>query len=441
MKQPERIGKYEIRGKLGEGATSIVYFGYDAFASRDVAIKLIFPDVLRDKELGQQHRRLLLTEASLAGRLQHPHIVQIFDAVLDEEQSYIVMEYVPGGTLEAFCKPNDLLPIDRVVEIIFKCTRALDYAHRAGITHRDIKPANILLVQKNGDDFADSSSVKFTGDIKISDFGAALIASGEQTQVSGVGSPAYMSPQQLRDEPLTQQTDIYSLGIVMYQLLTGRLPFAASSNFGMIYQICNTEPPPPSMFRGDIPPGLEAVIKRAMQKELATRYQTWEEFSHDLAQSFRNTQLSVEHASFPDSEKFETLRALPFFAEFSEVEIWEVVRFSRWSEITPQTVIMKDGEPGDFFAFLLEGELSVEKNKRHLVTLYPGECFGEMAIIQKGRHERGADVVATTTARVVTIPSQALQHSSNACRMHFYQGFLDVIAGRLADANLRLASR
>jgi len=101
---------------------------------------------------------------------------------------------------------------------------------------------------------------------------------------------------------------------------------------------------------------------------------------------------------------------------------------------------MKEGESGDFFAFLLEGELSVEKNKRHLVTLHAGECFGEMAIIQKGRHERGADVVATTTARVVTIPSQALQHSSNACRMHFYQGFLDVIASRLADANQRLSS-
>ena len=440
MEQPERIGKYEIRGKLGEGATSVVYLGYDAFASREVAIKLITPDALRDQELGQQYRRLLLTEASLAGRLQHPHIVQIFDAVLDEQQSFIVMEYVPGSTLEAFCKPSDLLPIDRVVEIIFKCTRALDYAHRAGITHRDIKPANILLVQKNGGGPDNASAVKFTGDIKISDFGAALISSGEQTQVSGVGSPAYMSPQQLRDEPLTQQTDIYSLGVVMYQLLTGRLPFEASSHFGMIYQICNTEPPPPSMFRVDIPPGLESVIKRAMQKELATRYQTWEEFSHDLAQSFRNTRLSMEHSAFPDSAKFETLLTLPFFAEFSEVEIWEVVRLARWSEISPRTVIMKEGEPGDFFAFLLEGELSVEKNKRHLVTLHAGECFGEMAIIQKGRHERGADVIATTTARVVTIPSQALQHSSNACRMHFYQGFLDVIAGRLADANQRLAS-
>lgn len=438
MKHPDRIGKYEIRGKLGDGATSTVYLGYDEFSAREVAIKVIFPDVLRDKEHGLQYRRLLLTEASLAGKLQHPHIVEIFDAVINDEQSYIVMEYVPGGTLEPFCKPDTLLPIERVVEIIFKCTRALDYANRAGITHRDIKPANILLTGK-----AENNQVTASGgDIKISDFGAALIGDIEnsQTQVFGVGSPAYMSPQQLSDQPLTLQTDIYSLGVVMYQLLTGRLPFEASSNFGMIYQICNTEPPPPTTFRIDIPPGLAAVIKRAMQKDLAVRYQSWREFSHDLAQSFRNTQLSVQSTDFPDSEKFETLRTLVFFTEFSDVELWEVVRFSRWSELAPRTVIMKEGEPGDFFAFLLAGELAVEKNKRTLVTLHPGECFGEMAIIQRGQHTRSANIVALTTARVVTIPALALQHSSDACRMHFYQGFLNVIAQRLDNANQRLAS-
>lgn len=446
MKHPERIGKYEIRKKLGDGATSSVYLGYDEFSAREVAIKVIFQDVLRDKEHGLQYRRLLLNEASLAGKLQHPHIVQIYDAVIDNEESYIVMEYVTGGTLEPFCKPDALLPIERVVEIIFKCTRALAYAHHAGITHRDIKPANILLTQKT--DQADGKASDHLpgssagGDIKISDFGAALIQGSDQTQtqVSGVGSPAYMSPEQLGDKPLTQQTDIYSLGVVMYQLLTGRLPFLASSNFGMIYQICNTEPPAPSTIRVDIPPELEAVIKRAMQKDLTSRYQSWEAFSHDLAQSFRNTQLSAQAAEFPDSEKFETLRTLPFFAEFSDVELWEVVRFSRWRELTPRTIIMQDGEQGDFFAFLLEGEMAVEKNNNTLDTLLPGECFGEMAIIQRGTHTRSANIVALTTAKIVVIPALSLQHSSDACRMHFYQGFLDVIAQRLNSANRQLVS-
>ena len=436
MAVPERIGKYEIRSKLGEGATSIVYLGYDPFAEREVAVKAIFPEVLRDKERGKLYRNLLMTEASLAGKLMHPHIVQIFDAVLAEDQSYIVMEYVKGGTLEPFCSPSTLLPVDRLVEIIFKCTRALDYAFRAGITHRDIKPANILLVN------AGDSDERLSGDIKISDFGAAMMNSGEQTrtQVSGVGSPAYMSPQQVRDLALNHQTDIYSLGVVMYQLLTGRLPFQSTSNYGMIYQICNTDPPPPSTFRTDMPISLDAVVARAMQKELEARYQTWEEFSHDLAQSFRNKQLSAQRQAFPDSEKFEALRALGFFNEFSDVDLWEVVRFSRWDEVAAGTVIMRDGERGDFFAFLLDGELTVSKSGHALGALVAGECFGEMAIIRRGEHKRGADVVAQTATRVVTISAQALQHASDACRMHFYQGFLDVIAGRLADANARLAS-
>jgi serine/threonine protein kinase len=436
MAIPERIGKYEIRSKLGEGATSIVYLGYDNFAEREVAVKAIFPEVLRDKERGKLYRNLLMTEASLAGKLMHPHIVQIFDAVLAEDQSYIVMEYVKGGTLEPFCTPSTLLPFDRLVEIIFKCTRALDYACRAGITHRDIKPANILLVN-SGD-----SDNRVSGDIKISDFGAAMLSSSEQTrtQVSGVGSPAYMSPQQVRDLALDHQTDIYSLGVVMYQLLTGRLPFQATSNYGIIYQICNTDPPPPSTFRTDMPASLDAVVARAMQKDIAARYQTWEEFSHDLAQSFRNKQLLDQRQEFPDSEKFEALRALPFFDEFSDVNLWEVVRFSRWDEVAAGTVVMRDGERGDFFAFLLDGELGVSKCGHALGTLLAGECFGEMAIIRRGEHTRGADVAAQTVARVVTISAQALQHSSDACRMHFYQGFLDVIAGRLADANARLAA-
>ncbi|MDO8790181.1 MAG: serine/threonine-protein kinase [Sulfuritalea sp.] len=436
MALPERIGKYEIRGKLGEGATSIVYLAFDPFAEREVAVKAIFPEVLRDKERGRLYRNLLMTEASLAGKLVHPHIVQIFDAVVAEEQSYIVMEYVRGGTLEPFCTASTLLPVDRLVEMIFKCTRALDYAFRAGITHRDIKPANILLVN------AGDSAERASGDIKISDFGAALLSSGEQsrTQVSGVGSPAYMSPQQVRDMTLNHQTDIYSLGVVMYQLLTGRLPFQSTSNYGMIYQICNADPPPPSTFRADMPVGLDAVVARAMQKEIEARYQTWGEFSHDLAQSFLNKQLSVQRKAFPDSEKFEALRALRFFNEFPDVMLWEVVRFSRWNEVAASTVIMRDGERGDFFAFLLDGELMVSKTGHSLGTLAAGECFGEMAIIRRGEHARGADVVAQTATRVVTISSHALQHASEACQMHFYRGFLDVIAGRLADSNTRMAA-
>ncbi len=428
MDTPERIGKYEVRSLLGEGATSTVWLGWDAFAQREVAIKVISPEVLRDRDRGRVYRHLLVNEASLAGKLLHPHIVQIYDAVIDEAQSYIVMEYVAGGTLEPFCTPDSLLPLDRLVEIVFKCTRALDYAYHLGITHRDIKPANILLASG--------------GDIKISDFGAALFTSGEQTrtQVSGVGSPAYMSPQQVREMPLNHQTDIYSLGVVMYQLLTGRLPFQASNNFSMVYQITHVAPPPPSDFRRDIPANLDAVVARAMQKDLSARYASWEEFSHDLAQAFRNKQLKARERDFADTEKYETLRSLPFFAEFSDVEIWEIVRFSDWDQVAPDTVIMKDGEPGDYFCFLAEGEVRIAKRGRILGILTPGDCFGEMAVISKTSGSRNADVIAQTPAKIITIRGDALRQASEVCRMHFYAAFLEVLANRLALANARLAA-
>ncbi len=429
----ERIGKYELRGKLGEGATSTVYLGFDPFAQREVAVKVIFPEMLKDREKGGQYRRMLINEASLAGKLLHPHIVQIFDAVVDEEQSYIVMEYVPGGTLEQHIQPAQLLPIERLVEIVFKCTRALDYAYTNGITHRDIKPANILLA-KSG------AATELGGDIKISDFGAALTTGNDQTQVSGVGSPAYMSPQQVRELPLDHQTDIYSLGVVMYQLLTGHLPFKATNNYGMLYQILNAEPPQPSTYRTDIPASLDAIVQRAMQKQTEARYATWGEFAHDLAQAFRNQQLQARRQEFPDSEKFETLRALPFFKEFSDVEIWEVVRFSSWDEIAPNTVIMKDGEHGDFFCFVFDGEVRVIKRGHTLSQLSIGDCFGEMAIIGKNSQIRGADVVAQTNAKIITVRADALRNASEACRMHFYLAFLEVLANRLNDANIRLTS-
>ena len=424
----EKIGRYEVRGRLGEGATSIVYLGYDPERDREVAIKVIYPHVLKDHERGLMYRHLLMNEASLAGKLDHPSIVQIHEAVLDdEEQSYIVMEYVAGGTLEPFCSTDHLMPVETLVEVIFKCTRALQYAQRLGITHRDIKPANILLVQPGN----------ISGDIKVSDFGAAITPDNDQTQVSAVGSPAYMSPEQVREHPLNHQTDIYSLGVVMYQLLTGRLPFQASSNYNMVYQICNSTPPPPSTFRSDLRSSLDAVVQRAMQKDLSARYQSWEEFSVDLAQAYRNRRLT-ERVHTPDIEKFETLRALPFFREFSDIEIWEVVRFSRWEEVAAGTQLMRDGEPGDTFVILLDGEVCISKQGVVLDVLGPGDIFGEIAANAPAVHGRTADAMAQTSVRVAVASRNALRHASDACRMHFYEAFLSLVSRRLAASNTRV---
>jgi serine/threonine protein kinase len=425
----KKLGKYELVKKLGEGATSTVYLGRDPFAQRAVAIKVASPGILNDPEKGKLYSSLFLNEASLIGKLNHPHIAQIYDAVVNDDICYIVMEYVPGGTLEAHAQPGSLLPVDRVVELVFKCTRALDYAYRLGITHRDIKPANILLAGAS--------------DVKISDFGAAIInnASSERTQITGIGSPAYMSPQQVQEQFLDHRTDIYSLGVVMHQLLTGELPFTASNNYNMIYQIVNGTPAKPSVQRPGLPSVLDEIVGRAMAKDLGDRYPTWQAFAHDLAQAVRNGQLKTPRSEeFADTEKFATLRALPFFSDFTDVEIWEALRFADWKHVAPGTSIMRDGEPGNFFCFVADGTVTVSKNGTRLTTLTSGECFGEMAIISRHGHVRSADVVAASAANIITIRGEALEKASESCRMHFYQGFLDVLATRLALSNQRIVA-
>ena len=189
----DKIGKYEIVRKLGTGATSTVYLAEDPFNRQQVAIKLFDLGNLHDSNRARIYRKLLMTEASLAGKLSHPHIAKIQDAVMEDDLNYVVMEYVEGSTLEQYAEVDTLLPIGTIAEIIYKCCKALEYAQSQGVIHRDIKPANILLQGES--------------DIKISDFGAAAVQNQQTTQVSGVGSPAYMSPEQVKELKLTHQTD------------------------------------------------------------------------------------------------------------------------------------------------------------------------------------------------------------------------------------------
>lgn len=419
----KKIGKYEIIRELGKGATSQVYLAKDAFAGRQVAIKLVRADALGDKELGKRYHKLFLTEASLAGKLSHPHIASIFDAVSDDQGSYLVMEFVEGGTLEPYTQPEGLMPIGSVVEIIFKCCKALDYAHRHGIIHRDIKPANILLTGET--------------DIKISDFGAALTVAAETTQVSGIGSPAYMSPEQLQEMTLNHQSDIFSLGVVMYQLLTGSLPFKATNNYSMVYQIINVDPPPPSVLRPEIPAAVDLIVKRALEKDLANRFQTWEDFAEALADTFSNLQRPEEVV--PETEKFNTLRRLEFFGSFSDVDLWQVLRISNWVRHPAGGQIVIEGETGTSFFVLAAGEVKVTKQGKLLNILRTGECFGEMAYLGKRQFQRTASISAVNEVTVIEVASSSLAQATESCKHAFNEAFLELLVSRLEAANSRLS--
>ncbi|HYY62409.1 MAG TPA: serine/threonine-protein kinase [Burkholderiales bacterium] len=420
----EHIGKYPLLREIGAGATSKVYLARDPFAERDVAIKVFHFDPDADREQERMKHKSFIAEASLAGKLAHPHIVEIFDAVVEPGRSYLVMEYVPGTTLEAHADVARLLPVSKVVEIIFKCIRALEYAHRHGVIHRDIKPGNLLLSQ--------------SGETKVSDFGASFQQKlQDTTQISGVGSPAYMSPEQVRLEPLTHQTDIYSLGVTMYRLLTGRLPFTATTQPALTYAILNTEAQRPVKLRPELPGLLDAIVMKAMAKNPAARYQSWLDFGKDLSQAFASLRLAG--ASVSDSEKFTKLRDFAFFADFNDVALWELIRIATWKTIAPQTVLIREGESGDNFYFLVEGEVDVTLFTKLLATVKAGRCFGELLYFAERSQRRTSTVTARTPITVMEVKADAMRAATDGCQAAFNKACMRVLIERLVDSNQRLA--
>lgn len=424
----KRIGKYEIVRELGSGATSKVYLALDQFKNQQVALKLFNPDPLRDAMTANAYRKLLLTEASLAGRLSHPHIVKIYDAVLAGELNYMVMEYVEGETLEKYTEVDQLLPISTVAEIIYKCGNALEYAHRHGVIHRDIKPANILMQRG--------------GDIKVTDFGAALIESQQisqqLTQVSGVGSPAYMSPEQIQEWPLTNQTDIYSLGVTLFKLLTGKLPFYADNSYSLLYQIMNIEPPLPQTFRHDIPEQLGDIVRRAMQRDLSQRYQTCGDFTRDLV-NFFNCSAEAQTEIY-DTEKFDTLRSLHFFRNVGDTVLWEILHISDWRKVPKGECILREGDRDCAFFILASGMVRVAKGGHVLNTLQKGDCFGEMKRFPDSNYLRATSIHAETDVTLIEINLDVLAKASVECRFQFDDAFLYILLKRLDAANARISS-
>ena len=422
---PSKIGKYPVIREIGRGATSRVYLGRDPFANRDVAIKLVNHEAGVDADMRRRFHKVFMNEASLVGKLIHPHIMAIYDADVADAYSYIVMEYVDGPTLEQYCSVASLLPVERVVEVAFKCSLALEFAHRHGVIHRDIKPANILISAQ--------------GEIKISDFGVALQAEAEHTHLQGVGSPSYMSPEQVQDKELSHQTDIYSLGVVMYQLLTGKLPFIAATKASLLYQIINIEPLSPSTHRTDISADLDRVVTRALDKDVRIRYPTWGDFSRDLTQSYRHLKLPPE--SISDTEKFNAIKALPFFRNFRDVEIWETVRIAYFRRMQTSKTVIREGDVGESFYIIASGEARVTKSGNLLDTLRTGDCFGEILYFEDTRARRITSISSTTPLALIEIKAAALQKATDACQKQFNQAFLRILIDRLTWANSRLSAR
>ena len=337
--------------------------------------------------------------------------------MIEGENRYIVMEYVGGGSLKKFCTETNLLPVRQAVLIIFKACRALDYAFQNGVIHRDIKSANILLSERD--------------DIKISDFGTAQISHATHTQIDGfVGSPAYMAPEQINEEPPSAQTDIYSLGVTMYELLAGRLPFQASNSVAMINKILNDTATPLKSIRPDIPDELVAIVEKAMARDPAKRYPAWYAMARDLADTF--PQLEKYSFEISSAEKFNSLRKLEFFRDFRDSELWEVLRGAVWENHSREQSLLLEGDVGHAFFIIVSGQVKVIKDDKLLNVLKDGDCFGEMAYLSGDKARRTASIIAVSEVQLLRVQDVQLEQLSDACQLRFNRQFLKTLIERLA---------
>ena len=429
---PARIGKYRVLRALGAGATSEVFLCRDDFKERDVAVKRVRPGALADAD----HQRLLTrffdAEAALVGRLQHPNVVQLYDAVADPAQPYVVMEYVPGTTLRSYCRTDQLLPLDQVVEIGFKCAMALGYVSRQGLIHRDVKPANLLAITHGG----------AVTDVKVSDFGSVLNLGADTTQVFGVGSLAYMAPEQLEGGALDARADIYSLGAVLYHLIAGRPPFEAQAQSVLVTQIVTATPEPLTGLRTGVEPALDAVIQRALAKDPADRHADWDAFAQALSALVANRQVPRgQRQGVLDSERFNLLRTLEFFSHFGDVELWEVVHRATWRRYPLGHLIYRKGEEGNTFHIIAAGAVDVHRGGQRVAHLGAGTSVGEMVYLAPNPELRrhSTDVIVVEPATTISFTPDAMARLGAGCRHLFDEAFIRVLVRRLHVAHEALA--
>jgi serine/threonine protein kinase len=420
-KIPERIGKYTIINEVGHGSTGTVFMSHDPYYGRDVAIKLYNIEAGGDDERARVARKMFLSEAHMVGMLHHPNILPIYDAGEENGHCYIVTEHVHGArTLSAYCRPDNLLRLDDVVELMFKCAKALHYAHSRGVIHRDIKPSNIMLTTDS--------------DVRIIDFGIALVADSEISRIEGIaGSPSYMSPEQVQSLELSNRSDLYSLGAVMYELLTGVRPFRAGNLAKLLHQIVYATPAPIHTLRADVPEEIENVVAVAMQKDPARRYQSGLDFAAELTRVHQT--LRQQYSRIDQQEQFSLLRRLKFFHEFTHAEIHEVLRASHWQEYATGEQIVKEGEMDDRFYIIVAGNCAMERLGERIGLLSSGECFGETSYVQGAK--RTATILAADDVTVLKVSSTLLEQVSASCQLRFNRVFLRSLIGRLQTNEAR----
>lgn len=381
---PPRIRHWRIDKKLGKGATATVYLGKSLIDGSVVAIKQFSNDLFQNNQHASAYRKMMMNEAGLVGKIVHPNILQTYSVGMESEQKYLVMEYVDSGSLEDFVHSSHSLGLSELLRIFFQCACGLQYSDEIGIIHRDIKPANVLLTKDHVP--------------KITDFGSSMKKGDDLGAISGVGSPAYMSPEQIRERPLNQQTDIYSLGISLFEMISGRKPFSMSSQYETIYKVLHEPAPLLSQFvQGGLHPDLDKILAKAMHKSQAERYQDWCDFIFDLSKILSKiTSPAKKVRKVEEVEAFDWLRGCPSLKMFQDNELWDLIAVGsvvavacgmpvnmRQSSARPSVAIQEDcmrdsiapqvSEPIRQHGFVLSGALQFYGSDRRISVFNAGD--------------------------------------------------------------------
>jgi len=417
---PAEIGRYTIGNKIGSGTCGVVHMALDNVLRRDVAIKI--------SPIGEAHistgkvpgaQRAYQTEIVAAGRLSHPSIVTVYDAGQYEDLNYLVMEAVDGVSLKKFGKGQTPLPIHRALEVIVECCRALDYSHSQDIIHRDIKPANIML----GED----------GSVKVLDFGIAVGltgAAGLSKKGPTLGTPNYMSPEQILGKELTASSDFYSLATVLFELLTSRQLFKAQKVKDLFRTVVHQVAPRLSDIKPEMPEALSDVVAKALEKKPEQRYQSGEELAQALIPFIERFRIVEQRP--PAQQRFiKQLQAQQFFKTFSDVEIAQLLELVRVRTFTQGDILIDAGDVERRLFVITHGLVKVTEHGALVRLCGEGRCIGELGFIHGAPETK--KMVAMTAVNVLEVSAESLSELPPKVHLHFYRVISDVLVARLAS--------
>ena len=417
---PAKVGKYQLLERIGSGTCGIVYRAYDAILSRDVALKVSKVGTL-DQRTGKVPgaQKAFITETLSAGRLSHPNIVTVYDAGVDGPLNYIAMEYVEGTSLKTYGRGKTQLPAYRVVNLIAKVCDAIDFSHKMGIVHRDIKPANIMVAND--------------GSVKLLDFGIAVSTSAEDINSrQALGTPNYMSPEQVVGKDLGPRSDIYSLGAVMFELLTGQQLFKAKKVKELFRAVIKDMAPPLRSIRSDLPKELELAVARCLAKNPRQRYASGAEMAAALRKVADN--MAPPDLLTPELQSWmAVIPQLKFFQGFSArkvVQFTSICSIARYE--AGSTILSRDTLDNHLYV-ILEGVASTGDGSGLSAVLGPGDSFGEPGFVRGDKSAVDIEVMADVV--VLKAHSKDVQALPDADQLGYFQMVSNSIAQRTANAD------